>query len=228
MHLLVFLGAITALAALKAKGDNSVAHAMLMQGAGITPTIQAPSSVQTIANQSYHATPATTAAVPNSGSLLVLNPVSGGSSGSGSTSTNSPGTSSGGGTTGSGGNSNPTPACFSGGVMIKTPIGPRSIEALPRYGEFWLQNLTGTHRAVISGVHEHNGPAIEIERDKYVTPTHPMGQDGKTPATSFYEGHQVHHFIGKVYDITVMSDKPEDKHFVLWNGDVAHNKPICC
>jgi hypothetical protein len=116
------------------------------------------------------------------------------------------------------------PYCFSGNVKTELPTGFAPLATLPPDRPFEIVNETGTHDAVLLS-HDFDGEMIEFEPEELVTFEHPM-KDGTRwpPASEFYAGKPMVHFTGKVYTLRVLSSNPDDQHFRLKNGDVAHNK----
>jgi hypothetical protein len=120
--------------------------------------------------------------------------------------------------------------CFTHNVEIKTPDGYVPIGDLPEDEPFFIENKTGVHYAVLI-VHEGERATIDIGNDpsekRYVTLDHPMIDGGVLiPASSYYEGCPVIQYEGKVYNLHVITDDEASRHYILWNGDIAHNKPI--
>ncbi len=115
--------------------------------------------------------------------------------------------------------------CFTGNVEIKTPSGLSRFDSFPVNRPFHIVNETGTHLAELV-VHEHyDGPMISIDGDRLVTPTHLMkvGPDLWDTAEKKYPTNPRTHFKGNVYNLHVLSENEADHHYVLFNGDVAHN-----
>src|SRR5271157_634738 len=119
--------------------------------------------------------------------------------------------------------------CFTARVGIETPEGFIAFEDLPTDSPFEIVNETGTHLAKLI-VHEHYaGWMVVLDEGKLVTVDHTMKQsdiDMWLPAEAKYVGLPRVWFEGAVYNAHVLSDNPADQHYVLWNGDVAHNKHI--
>jgi hypothetical protein len=159
-----------------------------------------------------------------------------GSGGNGSTATSGGGatgtTSGGGGTQGGGGGAGGgvVPySCFTPNTRIK--IAPDKFAALSSFISGDLQqtlyNLSGFFEFKLIE-HEHNGPIIKLPCGG-VTLEHPMTRDGNTNASRYYANQAAWPrvpYVGKVYDICVVTRDEAAMHFILENGDVAHNKPI--
>jgi len=114
--------------------------------------------------------------------------------------------------------------CFSGEVAIRTVAGLKKLKDFPRKGSFLIRNLTGVHEATLI-VHEHyNDTMIDLGGGKFVTAGHGMTQEGSVPAGKYYhELAQTEMQDVTVYNLHIISDYPEDWHYILEGGDVAHN-----
>jgi hypothetical protein len=135
---------------------------------------------------------------------------------------------SGGGSGGSGGGLpgfNP-PRCFSGNVRVRTLSGYKRFDELPRRESFRIVNETGEHVAVLI-VHEgYSGTMIDMGEDNLVTREHlfKSGDGWRTAQEHFGEEQKiVEGWSGAVYNLHVMSSLQEDLHYILANGEVAHN-----
>ena len=127
--------------------------------------------------------------------------------------------------TGGGGGGGGGGGCFTLNVPIETPAGFVKFGALPRGEEFEIVNETGTHRAVLV-VHEYNADwMVDLGDGKLVTVGHNMktATGDWVRAEDYYTNLPKVWFEGTVYNLHILSDKPEDHHYILWNGDVAHN-----
>jgi hypothetical protein len=120
-------------------------------------------------------------------------------------------------TSGGGGGS-----CFTGNVAIQTPHGDAEFAELE--DKFELVNETGTHWAERVVHEDYAGWMLEIAPGRLVTLDHLM-KDGTEwlVAEQRYAGLPRVWFEGTVYNAHVLSDDPQDQHYILWNGDVAHN-----
>lgn len=112
--------------------------------------------------------------------------------------------------------------CFTEAVAIETPAGLMEFGDLDEV--FELINETGTHMAELVVHENYKGWMIELEPGKLVTLDHFM-KDGNDwiAADDKYPSLNRVWFEGTVYNIHVITDDSRDQHFVLWNGDVAHN-----
>jgi hypothetical protein len=125
-----------------------------------------------------------------------------------------------GGGSGGGGSS----GCFTGSVEIATPDCWASFEVLPEDRPFDIVNNTGKHRAQLVKHENFAGWMIKLAGDKMVTLDHSMKlRNGWVPASEMYADRERVWFEGTVYNIHVMSDDEDDKHYLLFNGDTAHN-----
>lgn len=112
--------------------------------------------------------------------------------------------------------------CFSGNVKVKTANAMYvSFNRLPKV--VWIQNETGLHLADVL-THEGDWEMIDMGGGQLVTPDHLLRAGDWVPASVRYAGilKRTKH-VGKVYNLHIRSDKPEDQHFILSNGVIAHN-----
>jgi hypothetical protein len=131
-------------------------------------------------------------------------------------------TSGGGGGTGGGGGGGGG-GCFSGNVPIKTPSGFIRFDELP--GVFLVENLTGTHTADLL-VHEgYEDTLIDMGEGLLVTQGHLMkvGEAQWLPASEVFPIASRVSFKGTVYNLHVRTAEPADQHYILENGEIAHN-----
>jgi hypothetical protein len=128
-------------------------------------------------------------------------------------------------TSGGGGGGGGGGACFTAAVGIETPTGIAEFGGLPRDREFEIVNKTGTHMAKLIVHEDYSGWMIELAPGKLVTLGHHMQtvEGNWIPALEYYPDHKRVWFEGTVYNMHVVSEDMDDKHYVLWNGDVAHN-----
>jgi hypothetical protein len=112
--------------------------------------------------------------------------------------------------------------CFSGNVEFKVPGGYLRFDACPSV--VVIENETGIYEADLL-VHDHDGPMIDFTgRGDLVTFDHAMRHgDGWIRASAKYATAPRVAFKGKVYNLHVRKAGFADQHFVLSNGDVAHN-----
>jgi hypothetical protein len=128
-----------------------------------------------------------------------------------------PNSGSGGGSGGGGGGG----GCFSDSVRIRTAAGFKRFDEIGDVVE--IINETGTHTADHI-IHENwKGDVLDIGCG-YVTTNHLMQNAGAwIPAITFYQGKPVFGFKGRVHNLHVRTLNEKDKHYILENGDVAHN-----
>ena len=118
--------------------------------------------------------------------------------------------------------------CFTYEVDIETPVGCVEFGDLPTEGLFEIVNKSGTFMAELV-VHEYYaGWMLELAPGKLVTVDHLMQEAEGVwiAAEDFYHGYKRVWFEGTVYNLHVHAENFDDKHYVLWNGDVAHNLKI--
>jgi len=133
------------------------------------------------------------------------------------------------GATGGGGTPTPPPkppfGCFTGNVRIKTPEGWKRFDSLPTNEMFKIVNETGEHVAVLVIHKNYSDTMIDMGDETLVTIGHLMKYEGGwRRAKDHFSGRPVlEHWRGAVYNIQVMSAHREDFHFILENGEVAHN-----
>jgi hypothetical protein len=118
--------------------------------------------------------------------------------------------------------------CFAGAVPIFVPHGFHPIGELPRDREFTIVNHTGRHQARLI-VHERwsgfvRSLGASVSDGYLVTVDHPMGVDGSVTADVKYSMCPRLWYSGPVFTLEVVTDRDEDRHFLIFNGDVAHNK----
>jgi hypothetical protein len=131
-------------------------------------------------------------------------------------------------------NGNPNPGsggggggggCFTCTVGIDTPQGIVLFGDLPIGRPFEIVNETGTHLAELVVHENYKSWMVELDGDKLVTLDHVMKMADGTWDRADEKYADLPHvwFEGTVYNLHILSDDPADKHYVLWNGDVAHN-----
>jgi len=125
-------------------------------------------------------------------------------------------------TSGSGSGGGSGSGCFTAAVPIKTINGYVELGSLPE--KFELMNESGRHWAELIVHEDYAGWMLVLEGSRLVTMDHVMkhGRDW-IPASSKYAMLERKLFRGTVYNVHVITDNPDDQHFILWNGDVAHN-----
>jgi Putative phage tail protein/Hint domain len=129
-------------------------------------------------------------------------------------------------TTAGGGGGGGGGGCFTGAVEVRSPDGLIRFDKLPPRS--LILNETGTHEARLL-IHEgYRGWMIELAPDKCVTLDHVMKAGGNWVAAEKKYPHVKRiWFEGTIFTLHVASMDVRDSHFILWNGDVAHNKISC-
>lgn len=122
----------------------------------------------------------------------------------------------------SGGGSGGGGTCFSGDVKVQTAQGFVRMDALP--DEFEIVNLTGHHRATVIR-HPVSDETLQVMPcGGLVTSGHLIKQgDGWASASSVFPRESERRGI-PLYDIHVDTGMPENMHYILENGFIAHNK----
>jgi hypothetical protein len=120
--------------------------------------------------------------------------------------------------------------CFSGNVKIRTPAGWQSFNELVAAAivksPFLITNETGINVAELI-IHEYDGPMIDMGDGELVTPEHAMKQGASwIPASARFPGCPRVHFKGEVFNLHILSADPADQHYLLANGEIAHNVKI--
>jgi hypothetical protein len=112
--------------------------------------------------------------------------------------------------------------CFGGNTEVRTPAGYVPFAELPE--KFWIINETGKHLAELEVNKNYDGEMIEYAPGKLVTPQHCMLRKGEwVPASEFYSDKPRVSHKGTVYNLHVITEKEEDRHYVIETGDIAHN-----
>jgi hypothetical protein len=116
--------------------------------------------------------------------------------------------------------------CFSGNVRVKTKKGYIRLDELPTRDSFRIVNETGEHVAVAIVHDKYLGTMIDMGESELVTMEHLFKYiDGwRTAEKHFPHNPRLEEWQGKVYNIHVLSSLQEDMHYVLENGEIAHNK----
>lgn len=118
---------------------------------------------------------------------------------------------------GSGGNSGGV--CFSGNTKVKTHTGPKQFYVLPTYPV--LMTEFGPREAKLE-ISAYEGPVHHMGDDEWVTPKHPFKRNGLwVPADEIFP--ETKHFSGHVYNAHILTDKEEERHYILENGETVHN-----
>jgi hypothetical protein len=122
----------------------------------------------------------------------------------------------------SGDDGDPGDGCFSGSTVIVTANGAIPFDSVPHIVR--IRNLTGTHLAELL-VHEaHPRVMIEFAPGELVTLDHLFKQGRRwVRADEFFADAPRVTYEGKVYNLRVLTDRPEDRHYWLEAGYVAHN-----
>lgn len=125
---------------------------------------------------------------------------------------------------GSGGGGGGGGGCFSGNVRVKTSAGIKRFDGLPV--EFEITNLTGNHRAQLVIHPDYTDTMIDMGDGELVTAGHAF-KHGEVwvAANEFFSDRyrRISEWKGNVYNMHVLSDNPEDHHYILENGHIAHN-----
>lgn len=123
---------------------------------------------------------------------------------------------SGGGGSGGGGSG----PCFSGDVRIRTAYGLKRFEELPE--RFVIENRTGRHAAALL-VHRDSLEPMRRMGEQLVTESHliQIGSAWVPAAELFHEPAPIK--PRTVYNLHVLSDDPQDAHYILESGLTAHN-----
>lgn len=126
----------------------------------------------------------------------------------------------GGGSTGGGGtDGGPGGVCFSGNTKVKTHTGPKQFYVLPTYPV--LMTEFGPREAKLE-ISAYEGPVHHMGDDEWVTPKHPFKRNGLwVPADEIFK--ETKHFSGHVYNAHILTDKEEERHYILENGETVHN-----
>lgn len=118
-------------------------------------------------------------------------------------------------------------ACFSGNVTVQTPDGLVSFESMRAAsddGSLRIINRTGTHRAELLVHEDYVGTMIDMGYGELVTLDHLMRhEDNWHPAVNKYPENRRVEYCGTVFNLHILSEDPADQHYVLGNGEVAHN-----
>lgn len=128
---------------------------------------------------------------------------------------------------GSGGGSGGGGFCFSGDVCVKTPQGFRRFDELPE--RFEIVNLTGKHWAK-RVIHEESEESMRVMPDGGLVTEkhlflHPVG--GWVAASKIFK-EQAPASRRTVYNMHVETASPDDMHYVLESGWIAHNMKKNC
>lgn len=126
----------------------------------------------------------------------------------------------GGGTGGGGGSGGGSGGvCFSGNTKVKTPNGPKQFYVLPSLPV--LMTEFGPREAKLQ-ISPYEGLVYHMGLDEWVTPKHPFKRDGRwVPANEIFS--ETKHFSGHVYNAHILTDKEEERHYILENGETVHN-----
>lgn len=117
--------------------------------------------------------------------------------------------------------------CFTEEVGIEVPLGLAAFGTLPKEGKFEINTKSGVRSAELVVHENYKGWMIELAPNKLVTLDHLMGKDGEpvdwTAANEFYSNFKRVWFEGTVYNLHVDAEGFNERHYILFNGDVAHN-----
>lgn len=125
---------------------------------------------------------------------------------------------------GSGGGNGGGHCCFSPNTCVLTPHGPVPFSQLN--DEPVVMTKFGPRPAKLV-THEFDGELIDMGGMELVTPTHPLQQMGKwIPARDRFQGAPKFPFKGTVYNLAIETEREEERHYLLANGEIAHNQKI--
>jgi hypothetical protein len=118
----------------------------------------------------------------------------------------------------------PRPACFSGNTKVKTPQGDMRFDEMPMVVEVMTE--FGPRMADLL-VHDFDGEMLDMVDAELVTLDHPIKRATKyvDANDAFSPEHPRVPFKGKVYNLSIRTANEEERHYILANGNVAHNKP---
>src|SRR5271166_1902392 len=116
-------------------------------------------------------------------------------------------------------------SCFTAGVEIKTPTGLMAFSEMPTDELFDIVNKTGVHKARLVVNEFYAGWMLVFADGEMVTLGHKFetAPDVWVRADEMYPELPRVWYEGSVYNMHVLSPDPKDWHYILANGDVAHN-----
>jgi hypothetical protein len=119
----------------------------------------------------------------------------------------------------------PHPGCFSGNTKVKLASGEDA--RFDRLGEVVEVMTEYGPRLADLKVHDHDGLMIDMVDGELVTLDHPIKRAQKyvDANDAFSSEYPRVHFKGKVYNLSIRTAKEEERHYLLANGNTAHNKP---
>jgi hypothetical protein len=124
---------------------------------------------------------------------------------------------------GTGGGSGGGGTCFSGDVKVKTPQGFVRMDELPE--KCVIINLTGEHEAEVIVHRNALEPMRVMSGGGLVTNSHLLREpDGAWLAASSLFSEKAPQTPRTLYNIHVITQRPENMHYILENGYIAHNK----
>lgn len=129
---------------------------------------------------------------------------------------------SGGGGTGGGGS--PTGGgCFTGNVRIYTTEGLRRFDELRE--PFIIMNRNGMFEARLIVHENYTDTMLDMGEGQLVTKDHGILSFGDwlTAETIWDHLPRIENWTGTVYNLHIVSENPEDAHYILENGEAAHN-----
>lgn len=154
-----------------------------------------------------------------------------GKSGPGGTLVKPPGTGSNGGGNGGnggggrGGGGGGGKGCFTANVAVRTKFGLQQFGHLQKDRIVTIKNGKGECQARVLVHENYQGWCRDMGEGRLVTEDHLFRMpDGRWDSANvkYADCPQVY-FEGTVYNLEVITDNYEDRHFILFNGDVAHN-----
>ncbi len=142
------------------------------------------------------------------------------SAGSGAPATGG-GSGGGGGGTGGGGGF----GCFTGNVRVFTPLGLVRFDELPWGVQFEIINRNGIRKAELVVHENYSATMLDMGNGELVTEEHGIskGDDWIAAVKVWPDLPRVMNWQGTVYNLHVLTEDEEDRHFILENGAVAHN-----
>lgn len=128
---------------------------------------------------------------------------------------------------GSGGGGGTGGSCFSGDTKVKTPNGFVRMDELQE--ECVIVNRTGEHRAQVI-VHHDSSEAMRImPLGSLVTEKHLLlDKNGEWKPASELFSWKAKEATRTLYDLHVATENPDEMHYILENGYIAHNKKRVC
>lgn len=116
--------------------------------------------------------------------------------------------------------------CFTGDVMVRMSDQLVRFDRMTHRVVVLLKNGERRYAKLIE--HEYTGPVYKLPNmGGWVTPEHMMeakpDSDVWVKACMKYSEMAIKHFTGTVYNLEIETSDPGERHYILRNGDVAHN-----